>query len=443
MTSDQPSLASKFDDDDDKVFADRMSAFDRELHHDYPEDKLGRELSVILGGTVDAGKTAFGKDHIAGTVLNAVGSAAVGFGIRAAEAEFPALRPAIAIGGAALTVSFIRDLLGKGSEVGGILSDVWRNPDNEDKDRTAFAKDGGKFVFDTALSAGAGLAGSALGNRVLFGESSDFTRIATYDGPGLLGKSAWPHERLYSKNDPVAAIFENNKDASLELTGRYAVGSKKGILSNATAFFISDDGLALTNHHAVAFREGLTVTDRSGQTYKASVLASDKPNDLAVLQVERGAPGSAFKPVKLAQNDAQEGDRVFAMGRHRGDEPTFAPGTVRDFHTIQVSEKAYPPGSSAKPNRLLLTPFSRELYTSRPTTNKNGLADSVNMLSSYFSKPGVSGSPVFNTDGEVVAVHNGSLGNWFSKLTARNTSTPISASADLIEAAIANRNKMF
>jgi len=440
MTSDKPSPVANFsssDDEDDRVFAERMAYYDRMRNRDSIDDKIGREVYVMGGGVIDAGRAAFSIEHAGETTLTVLGSAAAGFAIRAAEAKLPVLRPVLAIGAAALTVSFARDLLGHGQEIGGILKDTWNNRDHNEQNRQAFAVHGGKFAVDLALSSVGGLGGSKLANHSLFGSSSNYVRINTYDTVGLRGKQSKPMERLFSKDDPVAALYQEALPSTLKFQAQVLTGAKAGTKFSGNAFLISEDGLAVTNSHCVELKDVLTVTDHLGTTHKARVVAANRVDDVAILQVEKATSATQFKPLKLATENAQPGDNVFVLSHQsKFSSATLAPGKVREFQTIGVSPKV-PAADAVSIGTLRVHPFTREVLPPQP--KHLGLVDTPRMLASYFSKAGISGSPVLNASGEVVGVHTGTLGKYLRQLTARNDASPVSAISKLLNGTVAQR----
>ncbi|MBS2009202.1 MAG: trypsin-like peptidase domain-containing protein [Cyanobacteria bacterium SZAS TMP-1] len=424
------------DDDEDRIFGERMASHQRMYGEDSGE-KIGREVYVMAGGTFDAARAAFSKEHLAETGLTAAGSAAAGFAFRAAEARLPGMRPLMAVAGTALTVSFVRDLLGRGAEVGEILSDTWAHKEHDEQNRKAFAEHGGKFAFDLALSTTAGFGGSALANKALFGAGSNFTRIAAYDQIGLRGKKSTPEMRLFSKDDPLAQLYEQAAPSALKFRATRNSGPRANTVFSGNAFVISEDGLAVTNHHCIDRKDAMAVTDYLGVTHKARVIAASKIDDVAILQLEKGDPATIFKPLRLASENARPGDEVVAFSHHRSNSSlAMAPGRVRDFQTIPVSPELMPLGYVSK-TLLTVHPFTRKLMP-EPVPN-SGLMDSERMLASYFSKSGASGSAVLNTSGEVVGVHSGNLGKFFSQLTARNDAVPVSAISKLLNQAVARR----
>jgi hypothetical protein len=86
-------------------------------------------------------------------------------------------------------------------------------------------------------------------------------------------------------------------------------------------------------------------------------------------------------------------------------------------------------------------PFTREVIPA-PAELTDLVADSRRMLSNYFSKEGVSGSPVVNTSGEIVGVHAGSVGPWLAQLTYRNDAIPVSSISKVLEEALAKRGSL-
>jgi S1-C subfamily serine protease len=94
-------------------------------------------------------------------------------------------------------------------------------------------------------------------------------------------------------------------------------GFEKKEIGGGTAFFISEDGLLLTNAHVVSDKEAdYTVLTNDGKKYSAKVLARDTIRDLAILKVE----GGPFPTLKLGDSDKlQIGQTVIAIGNALGE----------------------------------------------------------------------------------------------------------------------------
>ncbi|KAA0206845.1 PDZ domain-containing protein [Candidatus Uhrbacteria bacterium] len=83
-------------------------------------------------------------------------------------------------------------------------------------------------------------------------------------------------------------------------------------VGGGTGFFISEDGLVVTNRHVISDPEAeYVVITQDGEEYPATVLALDPAMDLGVLKVE----GSGFPALELGNSDAiKPGQTVIAIG---------------------------------------------------------------------------------------------------------------------------------
>ena len=94
--------------------------------------------------------------------------------------------------------------------------------------------------------------------------------------------------------------------------------------ANSSGFFISEDGLAVTNYHSIDGAIYGTVTLATGETYEVEkVLFYDVGQDLAALRISRvseeGKTASAFKYLELAGTQgAHAGDMVYTLGSPLG-----------------------------------------------------------------------------------------------------------------------------
>jgi serine protease Do len=92
-----------------------------------------------------------------------------------------------------------------------------------------------------------------------------------------------------------------------------------------SGFIISPDGLILTNAHVVRDAKEVTVKLSDRREFRAKVLGSDAPTDIAVLKVD-----ARDLPVVSLGNDkdVQVGDQVLAIGSPFGFEQTATQGIV-------------------------------------------------------------------------------------------------------------------
>ena len=401
-----PIQRDKFD--DDHLFS---KSLEQSKRPHYVDDKVAREIYVMAAGTVDA----FGaiRHRLPEVGIEVAASLGTGFALRAAEAKLPWLRPGLAIGAVALTASAVKDLVTPAGEIASTLADTWRTADNLEANRAKFADTGGKFAVDLAILTSAGLAGSALANRALFGASSNYVRINTYEpssthnvgGPNLGGTYFFgPRAKLYNIQDPDAAAFLAARESSVLLTSNRVAGGHHRYSANG--FIASEDGLIVTNNHVVAGKVEISAMDHGGTIRKARVVATNGAEDLAVLKVEseRG-----FKALGFAKEAAQSGDRVLPVSHQFAVKGlTIGPGRIESIEQMPIRVKTEgtrvqvtdPASYNASEHTFQ---FSSEL---KPGTNQ---VISHRFFGNFFSKPGASGSPLLNTKGEVVAVLSGGM----------------------------------
>jgi serine protease Do len=127
----------------------------------------------------------------------------------------------------------------------------------------------------------------------------------------------------YSNQDPFFNFFFNNGQSPQNNGGSLGNGSSSDNQSSGlqeigagSGFFISADGLILTNKHVVSDPSAsYTVLTSDGKKYDAKVLAQDPTNDLALVKIDiQNAPF-----LKLADSSQLEvGQHVVAIGNSLG-----------------------------------------------------------------------------------------------------------------------------
>ncbi|MGA0595290.1 Do family serine endopeptidase [Enterovirga sp. CN4-39] len=141
----------------------------------------------------------------------------------------------------------------------------------------------------------------------------------------------------------------------------------RGAMAQGSGFFISPDGLVVTNNHVVEKAKSVEITTDDGRTLSAKVLGTDPKSDLALLKVNEGGP---FPFVKLASTAPRVGDWVVAIGNPFGLGGTVTSGIV-----------------SARGRDIGAGPYDDFLQIDAPINRGN------------------SGGPTFNMKGEVVGVN--------------------------------------
>jgi serine protease Do len=97
-------------------------------------------------------------------------------------------------------------------------------------------------------------------------------------------------------------------------------GTRKQEVGEGSGFFVSENGLIVTNKHVVLDDDvEYTVFTKNGKSYSAAVLARDPVQDVAVVQI-RADEGETFPFVRLGSSDnLQIGQTVIAIGNALGE----------------------------------------------------------------------------------------------------------------------------
>lgn len=150
-------------------------------------------------------------------------------------------------------------------------------------------------------------------------------------------------------------------------------GTEKKQVSSGSGFFISDDGLILTNKHVVEDTVAeYTIITNNGKKLPARVLARDRLLDIAILKVD----GAGYNFVPLGDSDTLKvGQSVIAIGNALGEfQNTVSAGVIsglkrsitafgaqggpEDLQSLIQTDAAINPGNSGGP---LLDGFGRAI----------------------------------------------------------------------------------
>lgn len=151
----------------------------------------------------------------------------------------------------------------------------------------------------------------------------------------LVSLAAWRHANTGERTALTAMQISEQCAASVFYLDTYALnGSRSG---NGSGFFISDDGLAVTNYHVVdgALAFEARTTDGS-TTHNIDVIDCDRANDLALLRVR----GVTAKGLPLSTAAVRQGETVCAIGSPLGLENTLSQGIVSNANRV-LDDVAY------------------------------------------------------------------------------------------------------
>src|SRR5260221_1404499 len=145
----------------------------------------------------------------------------------------------------------------------------------------------------------------------------------------------------------IPALVQRAKPAVVEIL---SFEQQNDLLKSGTGFFISPDGILLTNYHVISGGSGIIAKTPTGAVYiLKSVVSYSEAHDVAELQfLTTDAPYLTLGH----SSGAVEGQRVLVIGNPVGLEGTVSEGIISAFRAgrtlIQITA-AISPGSSGSP----------------------------------------------------------------------------------------------
>ncbi|HEX3354523.1 MAG TPA: trypsin-like peptidase domain-containing protein [Terriglobales bacterium] len=168
-------------------------------------------------------------------------------------------------------------------------------------------------------------------------------------------------------------VYRKNIDSVVNITSRavtfdffYGLVPQEG---QGSGFIIDKQGHVLTNYHVIAEARTVKVTLHNGKEYSATVVGTDRPHDLAVIQIK----GSEFTPMVLGDSrNLQVGQKVYAIGNPFGLSGTMTRGIISSI---------------------------------RPVQEPDGMRIEEAIQTDAAINPGNSGGPLLNWHGEVIGIN--------------------------------------
>jgi S1-C subfamily serine protease len=212
------------------------------------------------------------------------------------------------------------------------------------------------------------------------------------NSPGELHPSNWfshpeqveiteaaPGEPLDVEEQNNISVYKRNIPSVVNVTSRamtfdffYGLVPQEG---QGSGFIIDKDGHILTNYHVIAEARQVEVTLHNRKKYKATVVGTDPPHDLAVIQIKA---------------------------------PDLVPAVLGDSRNLQVGQKVYAIGN---PFGLAGTMTRGIVSSIRPVREPNGAMIDEAIQTDAAINPGNSGGPLMNWHGEVIGINTMILSN--------------------------------
>src|ERR1700724_204528 len=180
-------------------------------------------------------------------------------------------------------------------------------------------------------------------------------------------------EALDAEEQNNIGVYRKNIGSVVNITSRvmtydffYGLVPQEG---QGSGFVIDKEGHILTNYHVIANARQVEVTLHNRKKYKATIVGTDQPHDLAVIQIK----ASDLVPAVLGDSrNLQVGQKVYAIGNPFGLAGTMTRGIVSSI---------------------------------RPVREPNGaMIDEASQTDAAIN-PGISGGPLMNWRGEVIGIN--------------------------------------
>ena len=206
-----------------------------------------------------------------------------------------------------------------------------------------------------------------------FLSSANIPEFSGTPGPELFFES-----EVATENSPFAELLGEHVDT--DTVGKKPENEGKDYFKDiGSGFFVSADGIVVTNEHVVKDADEIVVITSDGAEYEANLIGTDERTDLAVLKIDQP---NELAYVKFADEVPEVGEWVVAVGNPYGLGGTVTAGIV-----------------SARGRDISDLTYSDFIQIDAPLNRGN------------------SGGPAFNLKGEVVGVNAaiytpaGSVGN--------------------------------
>jgi S1-C subfamily serine protease len=186
-------------------------------------------------------------------------------------------------------------------------------------------------------------------------------------------------EGLDGEEQNNIGVYKKNIPSVVNVTSRvmtfdffYGLVPQDG---QGSGFVIDKEGHILTNYHVIAEARQVEVTMHNRKKYKATVVGTDPPHDLAVIQIKA---------------------------------PDLIPAVLGDSKHLQVGQKVYAIGN---PFGLAGTMTRGIVSSIRPVREPNGATIDEAIQTDAAINPGNSGGPLMNWHGEVIGINTMILSN--------------------------------
>lgn len=246
-----------------------------------------------------------------------------------------------------------------------------------------FAKEYVKDQQGALLGSASGKEGDATSLPNIFTQESLVEGAVKKTNPSVvsivISKEVPKYETYYDNTDPFGGSDPfgfNFPGFNFQIPMQRQNGTEKKDIGGGSGFFVSDDGLIVTNRHVVDDKTAeYTVFTNDGKKHPAKVVARDSVLDVALIKID----GSGYSYLDLGNSDAlQLGQSVVAIGN--------ALGQFRNSVSVGV-----------------VSGLSRSITAGDGSGQSESLSNVIQTDAAI--NPGNSGGPLLDLSGKVVGVN--------------------------------------
>jgi serine protease Do len=227
------------------------------------------------------------------------------------------------------------------------------------------------------------LTGDTLNQKISLTEDSDIINVVKQDSPAVVSivisqdLSQVPGYGLspFDQQNPFFNFFFNGQPAQPQQQPSSGNSNLQEV-GAGSGFFVSPNGLILTNKHVVSdSTASYTVITQDGKSYDAKVVAQDPVNDLALVKISiSNAPYLSLAD----SSNLQVGQRVIAIGNSLG-----------QYQNTVTSG--------------IISGIGRQITADSDTGSSEELSGVIQTDAAI--NPGNSGGPLLNSEGEVIGIN--------------------------------------
>ncbi len=114
--------------------------------------------------------------------------------------------------------------------------------------------------------------------------------------------------------------------------------NKKNAVASGSGFFVTSDGVAVTNYHVIEDTSSAQITMTNGDVFRVEqVIAFDKALDIAIIRISKtalsGKTVSGFPDVEMGDSDTiKAGQTIYAIGSPAGLQNTISNGIISNVN---------------------------------------------------------------------------------------------------------------